>query len=82
MTTAIETLSPAALLEREHMESARRFIAAIVAGDKVTRLLGEPHALAEAERLWDQFLERYVAVTSGPYARHGSDALRISLSSL
>jgi len=82
MTTATETLSPAALTEREHMAAARRFIAAIVAGDQLIRLLGEPHALAEAERLWDQFLERYGAVTSGPYARHGPDALRIALSGI
>lgn len=82
MTTATETSTAGTLVEPGHVEAARRFIAAIVAGDAACRLLGEPHVTAESERLWDRFIDRYAAVVSGPYAKHGSDALRIALSSL
>lgn len=82
MTTATDTMSAATLVEHDHMEAAGRFIAAIVAGDPVCRLLGEPHVTVESERLWDLFVERYAAVATGPYARHGADALRVALSSL
>ena len=82
MTTATETTSAATLVERDHMEAAGRYIAAIVAGDPVCSLLGEAHLTAEAERLWDHFVERYAAVATGAYAKHGDDLLRIALSSL
>ena len=82
MTTATETISQATLIQADHREAARRFIEAIVAGDATCRLLGEPHATAESERLWDRFIERYAEIVSGPYAKHGADALRIALSSI
>lgn len=82
MTTATETISAATLVRREHLDAAGRFIAAIVAGDAAVQLLGEPHITAESERLRDRFIERYAIVASGPYAKHGADALRIALSSL
>lgn len=82
MTTATETISAAATVEPRHMDAARDFIAAILAIDPVCRLLGEPHITVESERLWDRFIECYAAVVSGPYAKHGADALRIALSSL
>jgi hypothetical protein len=82
MTTATETISAATLIDHDHMEAAGRYILAIVAGDPVCVLLGEPHLTAESERLWDLFVARYAAVATGAYAKHGADLLRIVLSSL
>ncbi len=82
MTTATETISAATLIDRDHLAAAGLYIAAIVAGDPVCALLGEPHATVESERLWDLFVERYAAVATGAYAKHGADLLRIALSSL
>ena len=64
------------------MEAARDFITAILTIDPLCRLVGEPHLTAEAERLWDRFVDGYAAAVAGPYAKRGADALRIALSGI
>jgi hypothetical protein len=82
MTTATPTIGATALVPSAHTDAARDFIAAILAIDPLCRLIGEPHLTAEAERLWNRFIDGYSAAVSGPYAKHGADALRIALSGL
>jgi hypothetical protein len=82
MATATETTSAAELIGAAHIEAAGRYISAILAGDPLTGILGETYAIAESERLWDRFVMGYADVVSGPYARHGADALRIALTGI
>ena len=82
MTTATTTLDAVEKIERTHLEAASRFIDAIVQRDPLTALLGHEYRTGESERLWDRFIERYTDVASGPYAKHGMDALRVALSGL
>ena len=35
--------------------------------------LGHEYRIAESERLWDRFIDRYNDVASGAYARHGPE---------
>lgn len=82
MATATETTGVPELISPDHIEAAGRYIAAILAGDPLTAILGEAYTIAESERLWDRFVSRYADVVSGPYAKHGADALRVALTSV
>lgn len=82
MPTATETMSVSERIAPDHMDAAGRFITAVLAADPLSAVLGQEYVTAESERLWDRFVTRYTAVTSGAYAKHGADALRIALSSI
>jgi hypothetical protein len=64
-----------------HREAAERYIAAIVRRDPI-HLVGGPFEDARTKELIGRFEADYANVGSGPYARHGADALRIALGRL
>ena len=68
-------------LSPEEERRARTYIWAIVARSGPSgRSEGEMEA--EATRLWTGFLETYVSLTTGAYARTGPEAARIALGKL
>jgi hypothetical protein len=64
----------------DHRVAAHRYIAAIVEREGARRLDGPFGDLQSL--LWHRFVTDYAAVTSGPFARHGSDAIRAALGRL
>ena len=69
------------VIPEAHQEAAHRYIAVIVGRDPIAAL---SQTLLERRRdeLWDQFVTMYADLSTGGYARHGADALRIALSRL
>ena len=74
--------TPPIELDAGHQAAAHRYIEAIVRGDRAAALLGPEFQAREMERLWGTFVERYEAVTSGPFSKRGQDALRIALGAI
>jgi hypothetical protein len=64
-----------------HREAATRYIAAIVRRDPLA-MLGQSFIESRTGELLDAFAATYANVVSGPYARHGADAMRIALARL
>ena len=64
-----------------HREAAHQYIAAIVRRDPLA-MLGQSYVETRTRELWDTFVATYTGLGSGPYARHGADAMRISLGKL
>jgi hypothetical protein len=63
----------------EDRETAGRYIAAIMAGDR--QASGDPGLAAwRTRQLWGQSGAEYGAITTGPYARQDQAALRIAWS--
>jgi hypothetical protein len=82
MNTLIQATAPQSIaISAPEREAAGRYISAIIAHDRLTSRSTD---LAElrTRQLMDQFVAAYTAVTTGPYARRGSDALRLALSRL
>ena len=65
----------------EHREAAARYIAEIARRDPFA-FLGPEYEAERASELWDRFVESYRAVSTGAYARHGQDAIRVALARL
>lgn len=75
--TAVTTLE----IPAEHREAAARYIAEIARRDAHARL-GPEYEAERAGELWETFLATYQAVSTGPYAKRGTDAIRIALGRL
>jgi hypothetical protein len=65
----------------EHREAAARYIAEIARRDPLA-FLGPEYEAERVSELWDRFVDAYRAASSGAYARHGRDAVRIALARL
>jgi hypothetical protein len=73
--------APEALIEipADQYEVARRYILAIIQRDRRASL--DPgYAKRRTGELWDRFFLEYARVSTGYYARHDAEALRIALS--
>jgi hypothetical protein len=80
-TDTLTMQAPDEVDEAAHL-AAVGYIRAIVARDPLARQLGDGWACAEADRLYDQFLLRYLRITTGAYARRGQDAIRAALAGI
>jgi hypothetical protein len=60
-------------------EVARRYIVAIVQRDRLARV-SDRSAARRTTELWERFFKEYERVSTGHYARHQGEALRIALS--
>jgi len=80
-TTAAEPQVTSFTIPVAHRQAATGYIAAIVRRERLA-LIGSAFAEARARELLDQFEADYASLNLGPYARHGSDALRIALGRL
>lgn len=79
--TSVAT-SPRVDIDPAALDVARAYIAVIVERSPLRQTLGPDWADVEAERLLRRFVDRYAGVASGPYAKHGKDALRVALSGI
>lgn len=62
-------------------DAALRYISEIAHRDPLA-FLGPEYEAERSSDLWDRFVATYVAVTTGPCARHGRDAIRVALGQL
>ncbi len=80
-TTAAEPQAVAFVIPPAHRQVAAGYIAAIVRRERLALISGA-FAEARSRELHGQFEAAYASLNVGPYARHGSDALRIALGRL
>ena len=78
-TTSAANPSQIIEIPAEHYDVARRYIVAIVTRDR-RAALDAPYSRRLTDSLWNRFFAEYALVSSGPYARHGPDAVSIALS--
>jgi hypothetical protein len=65
----------------EHREAAARYIAEIARRDALAKL-GPEFEAERAGELWETFVATYRSVSTGPYAKRGTDAIRVALGRL
>ena len=80
-TQTVQRQPSTVVIPDAHQDAAHRYIAAVV-GRHAVASLGDAHRDARANELWDQFTGTYADLSTGGYARHGADALRIALGRL
>jgi hypothetical protein len=82
MNTLGQATAPQSIaISSQEREAAGRYISAIIARD-LRGSAGNYGAELRTRQLMDQFVAAYTAVATGPYARRGSDALRLALGRL
>ena len=69
------------IIPDEYRDSALRYIEAIARHDQYA-FLGSEFVASRKTALWEQFVSTFTALQTGPYARHGQDAVRIDLGRL
>lgn len=79
--TTISSGPPDVAIPAAHRDAAVRYISEIARREPLA-FLGPDYEAERTSELWDRFVASYAAITAGPYAKHGRDAIRIALGRL